>query len=320
LAPNHLRGADMLDDAVLSPSPSADTGPSGRSVRLFLADGTPQGIIAAEIINWTGKALCAPRARLADLLKRHEAARTGFYILMGPDPDRPGGDRAYIGEADSIASRMRNHLKDEEKDFFDRLAFVVAKDENLTKAHARYLESRLIRLIAEAGSVSLANGTQPDFRNLPEADQADMQFFLGQLRLVLPIIGFDLFRRPAGRVASGGRSSEEDLFTFSTAGASATARETEEGFVVLAGSTARREGTETFPLGYRALRDQLVQDGRLAETPDPDIYRFATEVAFASPSAAASVVAARSASGPREWKLNGTGQTYRDWRAERLGE
>jgi hypothetical protein len=310
----------MLDDAVLSPSPSADTGPSGRSVRLFLADGTPQGIIAAEIINWTGKALCAPRARLADLLKRHEAARTGFYILMGPDPDRPGGDRAYIGEADSIASRMRNHLKDEEKDFFDRLAFVVAKDENLTKAHARYLESRLIRLIAEAGSVSLANGTQPDFRNLPEADQADMQFFLGQLRLVLPIIGFDLFRRPAGRVASGGRSSEEDLFTFSTAGASATARETEEGFVVLAGSTARREGTETFPLGYRALRDQLVQDGRLAETPDPDIYRFATEVAFASPSAAASVVAARSASGPREWKLNGTGQTYRDWRAERLGE
>jgi hypothetical protein len=310
----------MLDDAVLSRSPSADTGPSGRSVRLFLADGTPQGIIAAEIINWTGKALCAPRARLADLLKRPEAARTGIYVLMGPDPDRAGGDRAYIGEADSIASRMKNHLKDEEKDFFDRLAFVVAKDENLTKGHARYLESRLIRMTAEAGSVSLANGTQPDFRNLPEADRADMEFFLDQLRLVLPILGFDLFRRPAARVAPGGRSSDEALFAFSTAGASATAREAEEGFVVLAGSTARRAGTETFPLGYRALRDQLVHDGRLVETTDPNFYRFAADVAFASPSAAASVVAARSASGPREWKVSTTGQTYRDWRAERLGE
>jgi len=310
----------MLDDAVLSPFPPAQAATAGRSLRLFLVDGTPQGIIAAEIINWTGKALCAPRARLGDLLKRPEAARTGVYILIGPDPDRPGGERAYIGEADDIANRMRIHLKAEEKDFFDRLAFVVAKDENLTKSHARYLESRLIRATLEAGSVSLANGTQPDFRNLPEADRADMEFFLGQLRLVLPILGFDLFRQPAGRVASGGRSSDEALFTFSTAGASATAREVEEGFVVLAGSTARRAGTETFPLGYRALRDQLVHDGRLVETPDPDLYRFATDLAFSSPSAAASVVAARSASGPREWKLRGTGQTYRDWRAEKLGE
>ena len=147
-----------------------------------------------------------------------------------------------------------------------------------------------------------------------------MEFFLGQLRLVLPILGFDLFRRPAGRVASGGRSSDEALFAFSTAGASATAREAEEGFVVLAGSTARREGTDTFPLGYRVLRDRLLQDGQLAESPDPELYRFAANIAFASPSAAASVVAARSASGLREWKLSGTGQTYRDWRAERLGE
>ncbi len=47
---------------------------------------------------------------------------------------------------------------------------------------------------------------------------------------------------------------------------------------------------------------------------------FAADMAFASPSAAASIVAARSASGPREWKVAGTGQSYRDWRAERLGE
>ena len=51
-----------------------------------------------------------------------------------------------------------------------------------------------------------------------------------------------------------------------------------------------------------------------------DNYRFAADVAFASPSAAASVVAARSASGPREWKVSGNGQTYRDWRAEQLGD
>ena len=108
------------------------------------------------------------------------------------------------------------------------------------------------------------------------------------------------------------------VFTFATAGASVTARETEDGFVVLAGSTARKSGTDTFPLGYRALRDQFIQDGRLIDDADPAFYRFATDVTFGSPSAAASVVAARSASGPREWKVRGSGQLYRDWRAERL--
>lgn len=288
---------------------------SGRSVRLFLADGTPQGLIIAEVMNWTGQALSAPRARLADLLRRTEAARTGVYILMGPDPDRPAGGKVYVGEADNIAKRLRRHVGDEEKDFFDRLVIIVAKDDNLTKAHARFLESRLARMAKEAGAVALANDTLPDFQILPEADRADMEFFLGQLRLVLPILGFDLFRRPVTQTAGG-----DAVFTFSTAGATATARESDDGFVVLAGSTARRQGTETFPAGYQAHRDQLVQDGRLVDGPSPELFRFDADVAFASPSAAASIVAARSASGPREWKLRGTGQSYRDWRAEGLGE
>jgi hypothetical protein len=42
----------------------------------------------------------------------------------------------------------------------------------------------------------------------------------------------------------------------------------------------------------RALRDQLVQDGHLVDGPSPELFRFAADVAFASPSAAAAVVAA----------------------------
>jgi hypothetical protein len=288
---------------------------SGRSVRLFLADGTPQGLVMAEVMNWTGQALSAPRARLADLLRRPETARTGVYVLMGPDPDRPAGAKVYVGEADHIAKRLRRHVQAEEKDFFDRLVVIVAKDDNLTKAHARYLESQLIRAAKEVGSVALANDTAPDFQILPEADRADMEFFLGQLRLVLPVLGFDLFRRPVDQTAGG-----DAVFTFSTAGASATARESDDGFIVTAGSTARKQGTGTFPAGYRALRDQLVQDGHLVDGSSPELFMFAVDVAFASPSAAASIVAARSASGPREWKVAGTGQSYRGWRAERLGE
>jgi len=292
----------------------------GRSVRLFLADGTANGLILAEVGNWSGKVLAAPRARLGELLKRSEASRTGIYILTGPDPLRPGGNVAYVGEADDVATRLRIHLRSGDKDFFDRVAIAVSSDDNLTKAHARFIESRLIKLVQQAGAVPLTNSTDPDFQRLPEADRADMEYFVEQLTLALPIVGFDLFRR-AGQGSARGASDTEDgvAFTFSTAGASATAHETDDGFVVLAGSTARRTPTGTFPAGYLALRDQFVADGKLTDGPAPDLYTFSADVVFTSPSAAASIVAARSASGPREWKVEGTGQMYKDWKAAAVG-
>jgi hypothetical protein len=185
----------------------------GRSIRLFLADGIPQGLIVAEVGNWTGKALAAPRSRMAELLRRAEASRTGLYVLMGPDPDKVDGVLAYTGEADNVASRLRNHPRLEDKDFFDRLVIIVSSDDNLTKGHVRYIESQLIRIVREAGSVALTNDTHPDFHRLPEADRADMDTFVAQLRVVLPILGCDLFRRTvpvrtpspsAATAASGG--------------------------------------------------------------------------------------------------------------------
>ncbi|NLG56496.1 MAG: GIY-YIG nuclease family protein, partial [Rhodococcus sp.] len=161
----------------------------GRSIRLFLADGSPHGLVVAEIGNWSGKVLAASRSRVPDLLRRSEVGRTGVYVLLGADPDRPGGLLAYIGEADDVAARLRHHLRSEAKDFFERLAVIVSSADALTKGHVRYLESQLIRLVREAGSVALTNDTHPDFQRLPEADRADMDFFVAQVVTILPLLG-----------------------------------------------------------------------------------------------------------------------------------
>jgi hypothetical protein len=302
------------------------TNGAGRTVRLFLADGLPQGIVIAEVGNWNGKALAAPRGRLPELLRRPEASRTGVYILLGPNPDQIDGVLAYIGEADDIAARMRIHLRSESKDFFDRVVFLVSSDEMLTKGHVRYLESRLIKRTQEAGSVALTNDTHPDFQRLPEADRADMDTFVDNAALVLPILGCDLFRRrqrPQTPQQADRASIDEvgsPVFTFATAGAAATGQETDEGFVIFAGSTARRAASSTFPAGYAALRDKLVASAQLVPSSSPDVWAFATDVTFSSPSAAASIVSGRSASGPLEWKIQPQGLSYRDWRASRISE
>ena len=75
---------------------------TGKTIRMFLADGEPTGILLAEISNWTGKVLVAPRSRLDRLSKREEVRRTGVYLLVGPDPDDPSRALAYIGEGDNV--------------------------------------------------------------------------------------------------------------------------------------------------------------------------------------------------------------------------
>lgn len=116
----------------------------GKQVRIYLVDGTPGGLVTAEIMNWTGHAIAAPRSDVAELLKRPEAHKTGIYVLLGDDPEATGGTAAYVGEGDEIATRLRQHARPESqggKDFWDRVVIFTSKDANLTKAHARYLES-----------------------------------------------------------------------------------------------------------------------------------------------------------------------------------
>ncbi len=167
----------------------------GRSVRLFLVDGTATGLVTAEIMNWTGHVLTGSRSGLPAFLKRQELDRTGIYFLTGPDPADPDTLQLYIGESDNVRKRLVQHSNDENKDFWERTCVVTSKDQNITKTHARYLESRLIAMANSVGIATVVNGTAPPLVALPEADASDMEFFVDQVRLILPVLGFDFMRQ-----------------------------------------------------------------------------------------------------------------------------
>lgn len=303
---------------------------AGKSVRLFLADGTPGGLLTAEIMNWTGHVVAAPRSDLAALLKRPEATRTGIYILLGDDPDSLGGQLAYIGEGDDVSKRLYQHARSEDqngKDFWDRAIVLTSKDANLTKAHARYLESRFIALALQASRARLTNGTTPPPIVLPEADVSDMEYFIEQAKIVLPVLGVNLFRSP--RTTSVESSSEiaetrtdSPLFemTLKKTGITASAQEVDGEFTVLEGSSARLKWTGGEGHSYTSLRTKLEQDGTLVPTSDGSAMRFTRNHVFASPSAAAAIVAGRSANGRAEWLVKNTRRTYGQWETEGIEE
>ena len=300
---------------------------SGRSVRLFLVDGNPTGLVTAEIINWSGHVLSGSRASLPNFLKRPELDRTGIYILFGHDPEDTDLPMIYIGESDNVRNRLIQHNKDENKRFWERTCVVTSKDQNITKAHARYLEARLISIALGVGKTELANGTSHDPQLLPEADRSDMEYFLEQIRLVLPVVGYDAFRAKQKRNLSTNTPENNtaleqgsQIFEIKSnkMGLRAKATEINGEFIVLSGSFAsptwRQKGQHN--TGYTKLHGRLLAKGSLSLKSKSEYAEFTEDTAFASPSAASAIIFGRADNGRVSWRVEGTSKTYAQWQEE----
>jgi len=265
------------------------------TIKLFLPNGDAKGLRTAEISNWTGKALAAPRTELDRLVAREECEKTGVYVLTGSDPST-NAPHAYIGEAEVIRDRLKQHKG---KEFWISAIVFVSKDENLTKAHVRYLESRLLTEATQVGRFALEQN-QAGGSKLPESDREDMKVFLARIRQLLPVLGSDLLT-PIGKAPA--KSQPGGRLICRIKGAEGRGQRTPDGFVVFSGSTAvlteRPSAQQRHPFVV-TLRKKLISDGTLVEK--DGFFTFSKDAEFSSPSAAAAVVHGGGANGLTEWK------------------
>jgi hypothetical protein len=283
---------------------------AGRSVRLFLVDGTPQGMRTAEVGNWTGLAMVCPRTDLVKLGKRDAVRGAGVYLLLAPSETLAARLRVYIGEADDVWARLQTH--DSRKDWWTWVIVFVSKDENLTKAHVRWLEAKLLRDIKDAKRADTENDNEPGGGHLPEADAADMETFLENIHLLLPTLGADVLGTP-----EAGPATSDLVLELSWEGAHAECSVREGQFVIRKGSSARVKEVPSLADGYRDLRHKLRQDGVLAEGGD-GLLRFTLDYPFDSPSAAASMVTGTNVNGRVTWKVKGRGISYKEWQEQQV--
>lgn len=291
----------------------------GRSLELFFIDGRPDGMLTAEVFNWTGHVLVTPRTQLSDALKRDQAQYTGIYLLLG---EKEGVPTAYIGESEDVSDRIRSH--DAKREWWTQAILITSAANNLNKAHVKYLESRLVEEARSVGKITLENGNTPPRPGLSEAARANMEVFLDYILLILPALRIDSFvrntRPTLTPAAHTGPTPPHPIFELISErnNVSATAHLIDGEFVVQAGSTARPtwigQGTEDSTYGQ--LYQELVKTSVLTAQNGSRV--FATNYAFRSPSAAAAVVQGRAANGTIEWKIAGTSRTYKQWEADAL--
>lgn len=311
----------------------------GKTLRLFLVDGSSNGIVIAEIINWSGQVIRFPRGRLGEFLTRKESNRTGVYLLSGDDAEVPGRLRVYVGETDNLGMRIKQHANDQDKGFWDYACTISSKDFNLTKSHALFLESKIIDRASYADRVTLENTQQSLYENIPESDLSDMSYFFDQLSVVLPALGYELFspraldttqsiavstnntsvldfdakaiERRSPLEPRTGPDAIQVILRDAKFGIEAKGLESNGEILVVSGSQARGENESEVNV-YRSLRERLIKEGKLATTEDPRVLVFKTDVLFNSPSAASAVILDRNDNGRNSWRAVESNRTLND--------
>lgn len=216
-----------------------------------------------------------------------------------------------------MLARLQSHIVN--KDFWNEVVFFTSKDENLTKSHVKYLESRLVQFAKSANRYSVLNGNEPQRPLLPRDDRDAMEGVLANIRVLLGVIGHKALESLAKHEIPKPVDNEIDVvsdhtlvesnFYLNVKNITAKALLTDEGIVVLSGSMVARDVRDSLSTGYKKLRSQLIESGVISKDSD-GVFVFTRDQLFTSPSQAAAIIVGYAINGRNSWQTE-SGKTLK---------
>lgn len=276
----------------------------GKSIELFLVNGTADSLIIAELSNWNGKAIKIPRIEVSSC-NRDDITQAGVYFLFCKEDD--GSDSVYIGEAENIKDRLVQHLRDyqseKEKYYWSTAVVFIGRD--LNKALIRYLENRFVE-IARASKRYLVL-TKNTYRNtvMKESQIAVMEEFVDNVKILINALGYKVLE-PFAQVDPSNDKVDDKLLYITSGSVNATGKVTAEGFVVFAGATLNEKmSVRSLSAGMQKHRQKLFDSSKVNNLVTTE------DILFSSSSAAADFILGYSVSGHRTWKTK-DGRTLKE--------
>ena len=263
-----------------------------KTIQMYIFDGNPNGRIMCELSNWNGRVYKVSRNEISKFSKREDAENTGVYFLFGKDENNV--DTIYIGEAEKMLTRIKQHLKDTV--YWNNCILVVSKDNLLNKAHVKFLENKFYLIAKDSGRAVVINSTIPTRSSISEYDEAMLEEFISNTKLLVNTLGYKVF----DTIEESTIKNEDNSMNFSittTKGVKANGLLVADGFVVLAGSVVANSTAPSISPSLKKLRDNLFTK----EIINKDNV-FNQDHIFTSPSLAAATVLGRNANGRTEWK------------------
>lgn len=262
-----------------------------KTIQMFIFDGNPNGRIMCELSNWNGRVYKIARNELNLFSDRCDANNTGIYFLFGKN--ELNKDSIYIGEAEKVSDRLKQHLNDHV--YWNDCVAVISKDNLLNKAYVKFLEHKFYKLAIDAGRFDIVNSTVPTLSSVSEYDEAMLDEFISNAKLLVNTLGYKAFESIS--LNSNVKNAAELYHIKATRGADAIGYTVSDGFVVKKDSIVASTITPSMSENLKRWRENLFSDGTINSK-----NAFTKDYIFSSPSLAASIVMGRNANGRTEWK------------------
>ena len=110
------------------------------------------------------------------------------YFVFGKDEEN--NDSVYVGEAEKIIVRLKQHLNDH--NYWNDCVVVISKDNILNKAHVKFLENKFYNLANDAKRATIINNTVPTCSSISEFDALYTTNQIQILKILLPFISPDM--------------------------------------------------------------------------------------------------------------------------------
>ncbi len=263
-----------------------------KTIQMCIFDGNPNGMIMCELSNWNGRVYKISRNDLSEFANRPDCEYTGVYFLFGKDEDNK--DTVYVGEAEKMLVRLKQHLKD--YNYWNDCVVVISKDNILNKAHVKYLENKFYTLAVDAKRSSIINNTVPTCSSISEFDESMLSEFIENARLLVNTLGYKVFNKIDTSVVE--KENSDTIFHIAAArGADAKGLIVPDGFMVIKGSKIAKNTVPSMSSNLVNLRNIMLEKNIINQE-----FVFVTDYIFTSPSLAAAIVMGRNANGRTEWK------------------
>lgn len=283
--------------------------PYGKTIELFLVNGTADSIITAELSNWNGKAIKIPRIELQSCT-REDITQAGVYFLFCREEDDL--DSVYIGESENVKERLLQHIRDyqADKEKYYWTTTVIFTGRNLNKTRIRYLENRLVEIAKSCRRYRIL--TKNTYANtvIKESERAVMEEFIDDLKIVMNALGYKVLE-PLIQKRRTNSLDSDNLLYLSKGSADAEAITTTEGFVVLQGARINENmNAKSLNAGIVQQRERYLTDGKIKD------WTTTEDLLFSSSSAAAAFILGYNVSGPQAWK-DSEGKTLKEIETEK---
>jgi len=278
-------------------------------IKVGLLDGTDFGPKTIRISNWSGRAFYSPRANLINILhnteyKYFDFSLPGIYILKSDSENSIYSEKIYIGQADVISTRIKQHISNPDKDFNELIIFC---GDDLHITNIRYIESKLIKMSNDCENAEIENGNSPNTPNIDLIEKAIMDYFIEKIKSILPLAGFNFLKQNKIKITKN--DIKENKYYLSSKGINAELIENDEGFIVLKDSEAVVNAVDSLGMTPRNIRQKYIENKILIENDNKLL--FTENITFSSLSTAASVILGTQTSGPKYWK-DKNGKSYEE--------